>query len=280
MYLLFDIGGTNMRLAVSREGKEVESVKTISSPQDFKEAIKKFSEVTRGISGGQKITKAAGGVAGPLDKKKGVMLSAPQLPSWAGKPLKEVLQEALKAPVFLENDVALVGFGEATYGAGKEFSLVAYYIIGSGINGVRIVDGRIDRAALGFELGHQIIDAKSKQKDGTGMQGTLELYVGGANIEKRYGVKPEEIKEPKAWNEIARWFAIGLSNTIVHWSPEVIVLGGSIMKTIPMERVKHHLSKLLTVFPKEQHPPIKRARLGDEGGLWGALAYLRQMQES
>lgn len=276
MYLLFDIGGTNMRLAVSGDGSKVEASKVVPSPQDFKEAIQKFSQVAREISGGQKITKAAGGVAGALDKNKTVMLSAPQLPSWAGKPLRKSLQEALGAPVFLENDVALVGLGEATYGAGKEFSLVAYYIIGSGINGVRIVDGSIDRTALGFELGHQIIDSRSIEKDGTGMSGTLELYLGGTNIEKRYGKKPEEIKDTKVWEKLAKWLAVGLSNTIVHWSPEVIVLGGSIMKTMPVERVRHHLGKILTVFPKHQHPPIKRVRLGDEGGLWGALAYLNQ----
>lgn len=45
---------------------------------------------------------------------------------------------------------------------------------------------------------------------------------------------------------------------------------------IPIERVRHHLKNILTIFP--EHPKIEKATLGDVGGLWGALAYVKQQE--
>ena len=39
MFLVFDIGGTNMRLAVSRDGKNIEEPKILKTPKDFDEGI-------------------------------------------------------------------------------------------------------------------------------------------------------------------------------------------------------------------------------------------------
>lgn len=279
MYLLFDIGGTNMRLAVSEDGKKIKKKRIVPTPKNFARGVARFKEIAKSISGG-KIKAAAGGLPGPLNKDRSRLLTAPQLPDWAGKPLRESLKKSLDVPVYLENDVALVALGEANYGAGKGYPIVAYCIIGTGVNGARIVDGKIDKTAFGFEIGHQIINTEAKFSDALGIRGSLEAYVGGANVERRFGKKPYEIKDNKVWNELAGWLSVGLNNTIVHWSPDILVLGGSMMKGvgIKIEDVENHLKKTLKVFPNL--PKIKKARLGKLGGLWGALAYLKQMQKS
>ncbi|MFV1917705.1 MAG: ROK family protein, partial [Patescibacteria group bacterium] len=109
--------------------------------------------------------------------------------------------------------------------------------------------------------------------------GHLEAHISGAAVEKRYGKKPYEITDDKFWDELARLLAFGLNNTIVHWSPDVVVLGGSMMKKIgiPIDRVKFHLKKILKIFP--ELPEIKKAELGDLGGLHGALYYLKQVHK-
>jgi predicted NBD/HSP70 family sugar kinase len=50
MYLLFDIGGTNMRLAISKDGKNIGKIKIVPTPQDFIKGMKLFEESARELS--------------------------------------------------------------------------------------------------------------------------------------------------------------------------------------------------------------------------------------
>jgi predicted NBD/HSP70 family sugar kinase len=223
---------------------------------------------------------AAGDIAGVFSKDKSILLISPHLPGWNGKGVKLAIASALSCEVYLENDAAVVGLGEAVYGAGKGADIVAYITISTGVGGARIIKGQIDASAMGFEPGHQIIDA-----DGTlwqhavcGKGSDFEDAVSGTAISTRYGKKPFEITDEKFWDDMARVVAFGLNNTIVHWSPDVVILGGSMMKKIgiPIERVREHLKGILHIFPV--HPRIEHATLGDIGGLYGALALIKSMK--
>ncbi|TAN58722.1 ROK family protein [Patescibacteria group bacterium] len=190
------------------------------------------------------------------------------LRGWSKKPLAKELKKIFGAPVLLENDAGLAGLGEAVYGAGKGKKIVAYLTISTGVGGARIVDEKIDKNAFGFEPGHQIVFLNKKFT-------TLENIASGTAIEKKYGKKPFEIFDAKIWDNVAKDLAYGLHNVAVLWSPDIIILGGSMMKKIgiPVERVKFHLSKILKIFPKS--PLIKKSKLGDLAGLYGALARLK-----
>jgi len=213
-----------------------------------------------------------------------MLFTVPNLQGWNYKPLKKELEKGTGAPLFIENDTAIVGLGEATAGAGKGCSIVVYITISTGVGGARIVDGKIDKSAFGFEIGHQIIDAgggfeKESERGALGARKgymDLEKHISGKAVEKRFGKKPYEILDPEIWDEEARLLAFGLNNTIVHWSPDIVVLGGSMMKEIgiPIERVRHHLKEIMAIFP--ELPKIGKAALGDIGGLHGALVFLRQ----
>ncbi len=169
---------------------------------------------------------------------------------------------------------AMVGLGEANYGAGRGKDIVVYMTISTGVGGVRIVKGNVDESAMGFEPGHQIIDPDNTlcpTCDGN----DLEAYVSGTSIEKRFGKKPYEIQDDAVWDELAKFLAYGLHNTIMHWSPDIIVLGGSMMKEvgIPLPAVRTHLSGIMKIFPTL--PQIEKAELADFGGLYGALYFAR-----
>ena len=78
------------------------------------------------------------------------------------------------------------------------------------------------------------------------------------------------------FEELAKWLAYGLNNTIVHWSPDVVVLGGSMITgnpAISLKSIQRHVSKILTIFPTP--PIIVKATLQDVGGLHGALSLLQ-----
>lgn len=247
-----------MRIAVS-DGTSIIQTKIIPTPQDFEEGIAAIKSATEG----QKITRIAGGVAGPLDKEKTMLIKSPHIDGWVNQPLKQKLTEIFGVEVILENDTALVALGEANFGAAVGKNIVAYLGLGTGLGGARIVNGTIDQNSLGFEPGHQIIviDGKNCRCGG---KGHLETYVTGAYLNK----------DTADWNEAARYLAVGLNNTIVHWSPDIVVLGGSVMQSISLDKVKTYLKDYLTIFPAA--PEITLSKLGNESGFYGGLTIIKQ----
>src|SRR6185436_9338463 len=55
------------------------------------------------------------------------------------------LNKLFNCPVYLENDAALCGLGEASVGAGQGSKIMVYLTISTGVGGARIVGGKIDR---------------------------------------------------------------------------------------------------------------------------------------
>jgi glucokinase len=281
MRILFDIGGTKMRLSGSKDGRTFGDPVIIQTPKDdFEKGISVFIEAARRIAGDEKIEAVAGGIAGPLDREKTMLLNAPNIPGWNNKPLKRELMGALGTEVYIENDAAVVGLGEALVGAGRGGKIVAYLTVSTGVGGVRIVDGAIDKNSFGFEPGHQILnmDDNSVLCGSCGEGGHLESYISGVAFSKRYNRKAYEVHDQTAWEEAARILAIGLNNAAVFWSPDIIVLGGSMIvgdPSIPFPRIEYHFKNILKIFPEQ--PVLKKAELGDVGGLHGALAYLESL---
>jgi len=269
MHILADIGGTNMRIAASRDLSLFGSPVIVPTPQKYDQALVLFVETARKLAAGEKISSVAAGVKGVLSPEKGKLMTAPQnmLRDWVDKPLGEDIGAALSAPVVLENDTALVGLGEALFGAGKGAGIMVYMTVSTGVNGVRIVEGEIDRGES--EIGGQYLQVGDALK-------SLEELISGAAIAEKYGVHPKEIdKDSPLWEELARLCAYGVHNAILHWSPGRVVLGGSMFNEIgiPVPRVHAHVAEILRKFPRV--PEIVHSQLGDVGGLWGGMALLR-----
>jgi glucokinase len=275
MYLLFDIGGTKIRLARGEAGL-IDEPRIIATPRQFKDGITAIEKVALEIGRGAQFDGVCGGIAGVLNRGKTRLVHGPHLKGWEGKQLVSSLGKIFGAPVHLENDAAMAGLGEAVYGAGQGFGIVQYYTIGTGVGGARIVNGAIDAASYGFEPGHQIIMKCGAEK--RTRPRTLEEYVSGSGLAFHYQKDPSRIHEEKIWNETAVWLAHGLYNSMLHWSPEVIVLGGGLIihNAILLKVVRKALRAFPNVYPKM--PTIKRAKLGDVSGLYGALANIEQVQ--
>lgn len=277
MYLLFDIGATKMRISLSSDGNKIGEIRIVQTPQNFSQGLSVFQNTVEELRKGEKITSIAGGIAGPLDGGKTMLIAAPNMPDWAGKPLKKLLESAFDTQrVFLENDAALVGLGEATLGNGRDYRIVAYITVSTGVGGARIVNKHVDANAFGFEPGHQIIQYDGITCPGCGGKGHLEGYAGGRGIEVQYGEKPAQIKDPSIWDSVIRYLAVGLANISVIWSPNCIVLGGSVMESISIDMLDSYLAQALRIFPAP--PKLVRAVLGDEGGLHGALQLIKMAE--
>ena len=271
MYLEFDIGGSNMRVGVSLDRQTISSSKIVPLTQDFEQGIQTIKQTADELGAGEKVEGIAGGIAGPLDKNKTMLVASSHIPGWVNKPFRDRLGEVFNCPVFLENDSALGGLGEATKGAGAGYNIVAYIALGTAVGGARIVDGKIDQNSLGFEPGHQLI-LQNGSPCNCGGRGHLETLVGGYYLEKIYKKRAEDITDPEVWDEVAKYLGMGLYNTTVHWSPDIIILGGSVTQSIPLEKVQAYLKEYCTVFPTP--PEVVKATLGHDAGLYGPLKLL------
>ena len=260
MYIVTDIGGTNMRVATI-SGDALGEIKKVPTPKDPSEGIAKFVELAHGLAGSEQIPAVAGCVAGSVSDE-GVVSDARNLRAWEGTNIVRELSAALDVPVRIVNDAALAGLGEATAGAGRGVKSLAYITVSTGVGGGWIVDGKI--AAAGGIAGIKI--------NGT----DLEDLVSGTAVTKKFGISPKDLDSLEERNKLADTLAEGLRVVCERWSPDTIVLGGSMIvgvNPIPVPRVQESLDKLLA---DGKSPVIKMAELGDNGGLWGGLALLKQ----
>lgn len=257
MFILFDLGATKTRIAFSADGEIFESPKVFETSKNYEEGLKSFVAVAKELAQDREIKKIAGGMSRSI-------------PGWDYDKFKKDLDEIFGVVVLMENDSAIVGLGEASWGAGKGFEIVAYITVSTGVGGARIVNGQIDERAIGFEPGKQILDIEN------GKNKTLEELISGKALTEKTGKHPKEILDQSIWDEHAKILAIGLNNIIVEWSPHCVVLGGSMITgkpAISVEKTEQYLKEILKIFP--QLPVIKKAELGDFGGLYGALAFLK-----
>ena len=263
MIIIADIGGTRMRIAASDELGSFEEPVAFDTPSGFDDALGLFTDSVREIAHGRPIAGGIVGIAGLVSADRQTLLKAPHLQAWIGKDIAAAFGRAIGAPVRLENDAALAALGEAQQGAGAGAGIVAYVTAGTGIGGARIVDGSIDRSAFGFEIGHQRLGSDMDAPE-------WETFASGSGLEKRYGKTASALTDPAIWEACADHFAIGLYNTILHWSPDRVVLGGSLFvkEAIPLERVRATLRAAATAL--EDIPEIRLATLGDRSGLYGA----------
>jgi len=279
-YLLFDIGGTSTRVAISRDHETLTKTTTVKTPKDFSAGIETLVEAARGLGvAADEVYLIAGGIRGLIaDHREGIQNDA-ILSDWAGKSLARALKKHFEAPLVIENDTAVAGLGEAHHGAGKGMPIVAYHTISTGVGGVKIVDGRIDAATQGFEPGHQIIDI-DRTVLGEEIAPTLENLVSAVGLEARMGVAPKDIPQSDVvWKDLAGYLAQGLRNTTLYWSPDVIVLGGSMILGEPkIELVDIRKATVEALDGFFDCPHITTAALGDSAGLWGALVLARQYE--
>ncbi len=276
MYILFDIGGTKTRVAASTDLFTISDVVKFDTPPLYADGMKAVLDAIETVRKGKAIKGIAGGIRGPLNKEHTGIVSETKLRDWVGRSIVGDLKQAYDVPVYLANDTALVGLGEVVFGAGKGYSIVAYHTVSTGVGGARFVDGHLDVMSIGFEPGHQILDI-DRTVIGHATPPTLENLVSGTALEKRRGTKPYEIaQDDYVWDELAKYLASGLNNTIMYWSPDVIVLGGSMIVGDPRilleDIIKHTKETVGSLVPC---PKIVDATLKDEGGLYGAMALLK-----
>lgn len=186
-YLGVDIGGTKCAVLGGTADMEVldriqfdnETVKgpdyTISRLLEAaNKIIRKFPGhhlVATGISCG-----------GPLDSRKGIIYSPPNLPGWDAIEIVRIFREALGVPAFVQNDANACALAEWRFGAGKGTRNMIFMTFGTGLGAGLILDGKIYSGTndLAGEIGH--IRLADEGPEAYGKKGSFEAFCSGSGI--------------------------------------------------------------------------------------------------
>ncbi|MCX7796604.1 MAG: ROK family protein [bacterium] len=300
-----DIGGT--KIAIGRadiNGNLEDSVRFPTNvSRGYKAIVQEIIEKTKELADGHSVVSIGIGCGGPLDSKRGRILSPPNLPGWDDVPLVDDIKSVFNVPVYLENDANAAALGEFHFGAGKDVSNMVYMTLSTGIGGGIILNNRLIHGVRdsGGEVGHQTI-----LPDGPlcncGNRGCLEALSSGTGIAKifreklasgRTSIVTEWIKDPEevsakiiadaakigdplaieVWDSAIYYLGIGIANIVTIVSPEMVVLGGSLIKygETLFVRVREIVKERAKLVPVDEIK-IVPAKLGDDVGILGAVA--------
>jgi fructokinase len=276
-----DLGGTKIEaLALDATGREVFR-KRIATPRgDYGATISAVQSLVREIGEGS----VGIGIPGAESRATGLIKNANS--TWLiGKPLAKDLEAALGRPVRLENDANCFALSEALDGAAKGAPVVFGVILGTGVGGGIVVDGKVIRGAnaIAGEWGHNALPQPSKQDFPLppcycGRAGCIETYLSGPGLSRDHErvtgerLAPERVVlHEKTMARYEERLARALAAVINVLDPDVIVLGGGMSNVarlytqVPRLWGRHVFSDQVAT---RLVPPVHGDSSGVRGAAW------------
>lgn len=201
MLLGFDIGGTKCAAIISKltTDKEVEITDKTVIPTNLPalKMIESLFITAENLLAKNNLTidQVEGiGIScgGPLNSKKGLILSPPNLPGWDNIPIVELTQKRFKRKVLLQNDANACAVAEWKYGAGRGFNNIIFLTFGTGMGAGLILDGKLYSGVsdLAGEVGH--LRLADFGPVGFGKSGSFEGFCSGGGIAQLAQIKVRE----------------------------------------------------------------------------------------
>ncbi|MGB9487733.1 MAG: ROK family protein [Terriglobia bacterium] len=296
-----DLGASHLHFALADFRGEIlqESNKRIRPEDGPRKLIGQVVEGARSLAAkaGGRLRGVAIGVPSPVDAERGVVAFANNLPGWKNIHLARELEEKLRVPIFLENDANMAAIGEHWRGVAQDVDNFVFIAIGTGTGAGVFVSGKLYRGRTGSagEVYRMNIDWPRWAED-FGDSGHFESSVSGMGIaaEGRKALQPPASSgasdlaterdayfvfeafrqgDPNARSVLERVFTmlgVGISNVVAILDPDLIVLGGGIVKGVP-EFMLSTVGKVVQHVQKENTPPIKLSALEDKAQTFGAV---------
>jgi glucokinase len=290
-FLGLDLGGTNIKVAViEKSGDSWKVIKEEDVPTEADKGpahvVSRLAEIAANKQ--KEFSNLSGvGVAVPgLFNADGTIELFPNLPgAWRGFQALEPIRKATNLPTAIINDARSFTLGEAIMGAALGKRTVACFVMGTGVGGGVVIDGKIHLGASGAagEIAHQIIKFDGPIC-GCGAQGCAEPLTNSAAVAKLAGTKTAEEayknavagdeKALAAFKEVAYWIAITLTNIMVVLAPDTIVIGGGVAQSgdILLKEIRTAMHERAHLYPASDIN-IVPATLGFYAGSIGAALY-------
>ena len=287
-----DIGGTKMEIAAIDESGEELLRRRASAPRGgYAEAIETLArlvlEAEREV--GAQCTVGIG-TPGAVSRGSGVLKNA-YASALNGMPVRPDLERLLGREVRFANDANCFALSEAIDGAAKGARLVFGVILGTGVGGGIVVDGRTLEGANAIcgEWGHNSLpwllpEEMPGPRCACGGNGCIEAFLSGPGLARDHLLATGEAREPAdvvacaesgdrgcaaALDRYEERLARALASVINLLDPEVIVLGGGLSnidrlyRSVPARWSRHIYSDaVVTRLVKAAH--------GDASGVRGA----------
>jgi len=230
-----DLGGTNFRVGGVADGR-LQHVSSVAI--DAGGTLEHVYGQLCGLIDAEISTDTAGigvGVPSVADLATGTVYDVQNIPSWKEIPLKSMLQERYKLPVYVNNDANCFAAGEKYFGSARPYDFAVGLIMGTGFGAGVIANGRL---YSGVNCGAGEFGMLPYR------DGTLEDYCCGRFF-KRRGTSGAEQAALAArgdaaalalFAEFGRHVGDGLKAVMYAVDPEAVVLGGSVSRSWPYFR--------------------------------------------
>lgn len=275
MILCFDIGGSRIKAAQGGVG-----LGEVATPiGDFAA----FVAALRGFMAGA-VRGVAIAIAGVVDAETG-MIKVANIPCLDGRQVEAELAEALGVPVLVLNDADCFALAEARAGAGVGQRSVFGVILGTGVGGGLVIDGRLVNGTGGYagEWGHGPVIRDPAFACGCGQVGCVDTIGGARGLERLHLHLTGKVLGAE---EILRRWKAGEAGTVAAWldlvsgplAMVVNVVGASI---VPVGGGLANDADLIAaldvavrarILRKTDRPLVVVAQVSADAGLVGAAA--------
>ena len=303
-----DIGGTKISAGVvDSSGNLIDSSRCSTPAEGGKELISSVINLIKEFNKKYEIKGIGISIAALISSDYGTIVGAPNIANLSKLNFVNEIKEEFELPIIIENDANAAMWAEFKFGNAKSLNPVMFFIIGTGVGGGLVIDGKLFKGVngIGAEFGHMCV-VPDGLSCGCGSKGCLEQYAsGGALI--RYANeallanpdKSEEVlsfgegklsgtaltKAAKAGNELALaafskqadWLGLACASYSLIIDPQAIIIGGGVVDAgeLFLAPVRAAMRKYMPFAESHVPPKIIAAKFGNDAGLIGAAELVR-----
>ena len=282
--LTIDVGGTSIKYALFRKGA-LSQKGSFPTPTSLTAYYEVLTELVKNYEQLYQITGVAISSPGAVNKTTGAIEGASALPYIHHFDIRGELEARLVLPVSMENDANCAALAELKFGAAKGMKDVIFMVLGTGVGGAIVIDGKIRHGQhlFGGELGFMLMDdTHSFSELGTtiGMANRYKART-GKDLTGEAIFNLAHAGEEIAQEEMTVFLfnvAKGIFNLAYAFDPECIVIGGGVSQAewlIP--ELEKELQKMLNKFRIAPFlPVIKACQYRNDANLVGAAVDFQQ----
>lgn len=295
--LCIDVGGTAIKYALIDDARNLTDHGEVPTPQDSSEhyldalegICKQFSGQIRGV---------AMSVPGIIDSENGICITAGALFHSYGLHLGEELTRRTGLPVKLMNDAKAAALAEAAWGSLSDCKDSIVILIGTGIGGAIIKDGKVHfgRHGSAGEFSNIALNDNLDMpgafwcaENGTPRLVQMVANAKGVPVEQMNGRLLFELANGgdsvvlDAIDRFARGIALQIFNLQMIYDPEKFAIGGGISRQeLFLKAIQKNLDELYTIFPHKAFPraQLTTCHFFNEANLYGAYRFFTEQENA
>ncbi len=277
-YIGIDIGGTKCAVTRGSGTRIDEKIRFDTTRRD--ETLARIFDSTAQLMT-RDVTAVGVSCGGPLDSRRGVILSPPNLSDWDDVHITERLQNRFGVGAYLCNDADACALAEWRYGAGVGTDSMIFLTFGTGIGAGLILGGRLYSGACGMagEIGH--VSLYEDGHIGYNKRGSVEGYCSGGGIAqygkgsaRELGVRAEkgDAEAVSIYERVGSDLGKALAILVDILNPEAVVIGSIYVRS--REFIEPSMRRSLEKYALAQSVAAVRivpAALGESLGDCAAL---------